>query len=137
MNVLYTTSAVSVGGRDGHVKNADGQIDMDLKTPGAKEGRVGTTPEDLFAAGYAACFNSALNHVMRLQRIRPEGDSVITVEISMGTTESGNFQLAATIKGHIPGMEESLVEALMEEAHQVCPYSRATRGNIDVVLQVI
>ena len=137
MEILYTTSATSVGGRDGHVKNADGQIDMDLKTPGAKDGRVGTTPEDLFAAGFSACFNSALNHVMRAKRIRPEGDTSVKIEVSLGKTETGDFRLAAKIEGHIPGMDTAQAQELMHEAHQVCPYSRATRGNIDVDLSVI
>ena len=137
MDTIYTTSAVSVGGRDGHVKNADGQIDLDLKTPGSPGDRKGTTPEDLFAAGYSACFNSALNHVMRIKRIKPSGDTTVKIDISLGKDPEGNFRLGARIEGHIPGVEPAQARELMEQAHTVCPYSRATKGNIDAELSIV
>lgn len=134
--VLYTTSATAVGGRDGHVRNADGQIDLDMKTPGAPGDRTGTTPEDLFAAGYAACFNGALNLAMRLKRVKPAGEPSVEVEIRLGKTDSGDFQLGARIEARIPGVEKALAHELMVDAHNICPYSRATRGNIKAELVV-
>ncbi len=135
MNTLYITSAKAVGGRDGHVKSADGQIDMNLKTPGAPGDNTGTTPEDLFAAGYAACFNGAFNLAARLKRIRT-GEVSITVEISLNKTDEGKFQLAAKITAHVPGVDEKTARELAEEAHGICPYSRATQGNMPVRIEV-
>ena len=135
MNTIYTTSATVVGGRDGHVKTADGHLDMDLKTPGAPGERTGTTPEDLFAAGYAACYNSALNHVARMKRIKT-GEVSVKVEISLGKDDDDNFQLAAKIAARVPGVDEKTARELADAAHTVCPYSRATRGNIPVDITV-
>lgn len=135
--VIYTTSATSIGGRNGHVKNADGQVDLDLKTPGLKDDRTGTTPEDLFAAGYSACFNGALGAAMRIKRVKIEGEPTVTIEISLGKDADGNFQLAARIEAHIPGVDEALGHALLQDAHNICPYSRATRGNIEVTLHLL
>ncbi|MDR0230591.1 MAG: organic hydroperoxide resistance protein [Dysgonamonadaceae bacterium] len=135
MNTLYTTSATAVGGRDGHVKSADGQIDINLKTPGAPGDNTGTTPEDLFAAGYAACFNGAFNLAARLKRIKT-GEVSVNVEISLNKTDDGKLQLAAKITAHVPDVDEKTARELIEDAHSICPYSRATQGNIPVQLEV-
>jgi len=137
MDVIYTTSATSIGGRNGHVKNKDGQIDLELKTPGLKDDRTGTTPEDLFAAGYAACFNGALGAAMRIKRVKVEGEPTVTVEISLGKNEDGSFQLAANIGAHIPGVDEALANELLKDAHNICPYSRATKGNVEAKLHLV
>jgi len=136
MNTLYTTSATAIGGREGHVKSADGQIDMNLKTPGAPGDNKGTTPEDLFASGYAACFNGAFNLAARLKRIRT-GEVSITVEISLNKTDEGKLQLAAKITAHVSGVDEKTARELAEDAHGICPYSRATQGNIPVQIEVV
>lgn len=135
MEKLYQTSAIAVGGRDGHVRSADGIIDMDLRTPAAMGGKGGaTTPEDLFAAGWAACFNGALNLAIRLNRIRPAGDVTVKVAVTLGKTEAGDFQLAGDIEATIPGVDQQTAGKLVEQAHTICPYSRATHGNIEVKL---
>ena len=131
MEKLYSTSAVSVGGRDGHVKSADGLIDMDLRTPGT--GGKGTTPEDLFACGWAACFNGALNLVLRTNRIRTE-EVEVKCTVTLGKTEAGDFQLAGEIEATIPGIEQDAAEKFVEKAHTICPYSRAIHGNVEVKL---
>lgn len=134
METLYTISATSVGGRDGHVKSETGRIDLDLKPPKEMGGPGGApNPEELFAAGYAACFNGALNAVIRGKRLRT-GELKVTVAVSIGKTPEGAYQLAAHITGQVPGVSLEEAKKLVEEAHQVCPYSRATRGNIEVQL---
>lgn len=132
MEKLYSTSAVAVGGRDGHVKSADGLIDIDLRTPGATNGR-GTTPEDLFACGWAACFNGALLLTLRTNRVRTEGVTV-KCTVTLGKTDAGDFQLAGEIEATIPGLELAEAQKFVEKAHTVCPYSRATRNNVEVKL---
>lgn len=135
MEILYTTSATSVGGRDGHVKSEDGLIDMDLKTPGAMGGPGGATnPEELFAAAYSACFNGALNLVIRMKKMRPAGEVSVKATVSLGKNPEGKFQVAAKIDANVPGVSPEEAKALVEEAHTVCPYSRAIHGNVDVEL---
>ena len=132
MEVLYTTSATAVGGRDGHVKSEDGIIDMDLKTPASMGGKGGATnPEELFASGYAACFNGALNLAARLKRVKT-GEVSVKVTISLGKNSEGKFQLAARIDANVPEVSAEVAKELAEEAHGICPYSRATMGNIEV-----
>ena len=131
MDKIYSTSAVSVGGRDGHVKSADGIIDLDLRTPGT--GGKGTTPEDLFACGWAACFNGALNLAIRLNRVKT-GEVSVKCTVTLGKTEAGNFQLAGEIEATVPGVDQETAQKLVEQAHTICPYSRATHGNIEVKL---
>jgi Ohr subfamily peroxiredoxin len=139
MQVLYTAVAtVSKGGRTGHVQSSDGAINLDLSMP--KElggpGGTGTNPEQLFAAGYAACFDSALNLVARTKRIKVEGTEV-TAHVTIGRDENGGFQLAAQLDVKVAGVSRQVAEELVAAAHQVCPYSKATRGNMDVTLNVI
>lgn len=130
-NVTYTTSATSEGGRGGHVRSADGVVDLELGKPGSTSNPK-ANPETLFAAGYSACFGGALAAVAGKQDIDASGAEV-TVEVNFGETDSG-FGLAVDIKASIPGVDAAKTAELVEAAHQVCPYSKATRGNIDVTV---
>jgi len=134
--VLYTAKATSTGdGRDGHVVSSDQRLDLDLALPPEMGGSGdGTNPEQLFAAGYAACFHSALRIVARRARVDP-GDSTVSAEVGIGP-EGEAFGLVVTLIISIPGLERERARELAEAAHQVCPYSRATRGNISVELRV-
>ena len=134
---LYTAEASATGGRDGHAASADGQLVVDLRPPVAMGGPGGgTNPEELFAAGYAACFQSALGVVARRRKISVDG-SVVTARVTIGTVRGGAFGLAVELAVHIPDADPSVVGELIEAAHQVCPYSNATRGNIAVTLTVV
>jgi Ohr subfamily peroxiredoxin len=135
MKPLYTAIATAHGGRDGTVESSEGTLALKLAMP--KElggpGGPGTNPEQLFAAGYAACFESALRFVARLQKL-PLTDARIRAEVTIGRTDDGGFGLKVALHGRLEGMGEAEALSLMNAAHQVCPYSRATRGNIDVSL---
>lgn len=135
--VLYTAEAVSSGdGRNGHVVSSDGKLDLDLAFPPELGGSgAGTNPEQLFAAGYAACFHSALRLVATREHVAL-GDSTVTAQVGLGP-EGEAFGLVVTLVIHVPGMEREKVREFAEEAHQVCPYSRATMGNISVELRVL
>ena len=137
MEALYTAVATSVGGRDGHIKSSDGVLDFDVKKPvsmGGKEDGF-TNPEQLFAAGYAACFNGALAHMALLRRIRPKAS--VTAKVSIGKNESGEgFMLAVEMEVNIPDVDQKTAEELAHEAHQFCPYSNAIRGNVEVKITV-
>ena len=135
--VLYTAHATSTGGREGTSKSSDGVLDLKLTTP--KEmggnGAVGTNPEQLFAAGYSACFIGAMKYVAMTQKITLPADTSIKSDVGIGPIPAGfGIQVAMTIT--IPGMERAAAEKIVEAAHKVCPYSNATRGNIDVTLTV-
>ena len=135
--ILYTAHATSTGGREGTSKSSDGVLDVKLTTP--KElggnGATGTNPEQLFAAGYSACFLGAMKHVAMMQKIALPAETSITADVGIGPIPAGfGIQVAMTIT--IPGMERAAAEALVQTAHGVCPYSNATRGNIDVTLTV-
>lgn len=131
-NRLYTAVATATGGRDGRAKSEDGMLDLAIVPPKALGGRdgAGTNPEQLFAAGYAACFGSAVGHVARLQKLQT-GPVVITAHVSIGPVGQG-FGLAVELVAQIPELPRDQAEALLQTAHQVCPYSNATRGNIVV-----
>jgi osmotically inducible protein OsmC len=137
VNVLYTAHARTVGGRDGRSTAAGGSPDLLLKPPvemGGPEGVDATNPEELFALGYGACFLSALSLVARGQKISAKA---FTIDSAVSLTEDdGKYDVAVTLTGTLPGIERDQAEALMHQAHEVCPYSRATRGNIDVELAV-
>lgn len=137
MQVLYTASAHATGdGRDGHVRTSDGTLDLDLAIPKEMGGAGGAAnPEQLFAAGYAACFHSALRLVARQSRADVTG-STVDAEVGIGPNGSGGFGLTVALVVGLPGVERSAAEELVAKAHQVCPYSNATRGNIDVTLTV-
>ena len=135
--VLYTAHATSTGGRSGTSQSSDGVLDLTLTTP--KElggnGAVGTNPEQLFAAGYSACFIGAMKHVAMVQKIALPADTSIKADVGIGPIPAGfGIQVAMTVT--IPGMERAAAEKLVQAAHVVCPYSNATRGNIDVTLTV-
>lgn len=134
--VLYTAKATSTGdGRNGHVVSSDQRLDLDLALPPEMGGSGnGTNPEQLFAAGYSACFHSALRLVARRARV-DAGDSTVSAEVGIGP-EGEAFGLVVTLIVSIPGLEREQARELAEAAHQVCPYSRATRGNISVELRV-
>lgn len=138
VHVLYTATASATGGRNGHTKSGDGLVDLDLSVPKAMggPGRPNTTtPEDLFAAGYAACFGSALEFVARQKKL-PVKTITVNSAVGIGTTPAGGFGLTVSLEVHLPEIDKQTAETLVQEAHQVCPYSNATRNNIDVQLTV-
>lgn len=136
MEALYTTEATAVGGRQGHVRSADGVIDLDLAFPKELGGPGGarSNPEQLFAACYAACFQGALGLVARGEGTDVD-DSTVTGRVGIGRDGSG-FGINVELVVSIPGVERSHAEALVTKAHEVCPYSKATRGNVEVTLTV-
>ncbi|SBV30566.1 peroxiredoxin, Ohr subfamily [Micromonospora krabiensis] len=137
VQVLYTASAQATGdGRDGHVSTSDGTLDLDLAVPKEMGGAGGAAnPEQLFAAGYAACFHSALRVVGRRAKADVTG-SVVEAQVGIGPNGTGGFGLTVTLVVDLPAVERAAAEELVAAAHQVCPYSNATRGNIDVALTV-
>ncbi|SDG13823.1 peroxiredoxin, Ohr subfamily [Onishia taeanensis] len=135
--VLYRAEATTTGGRDGTSKTSDGALSVSLSTP--KElggaGGNGTNPEQLFAAGYSACFIGAMKHVASQQKVKlPEATQVIG-QVGIGQIDAG-FGIEVTLNVSLPGMDQAAAQELVDAAHQVCPYSNATRGNIDVTLNV-
>ncbi|PKK35416.1 organic hydroperoxide resistance protein [Siphonobacter sp. SORGH_AS_0500] len=137
MEKLYTAQATATGGRNGQVKSSDGVLDLEVRVPKEMGGSGGaySNPEQLFAAGYAACFDSALNLIIRTGKVKT-GTTTVTAEVSIGKNDAGGFGLAVTLDVTIPGVDQATAEALVEKAHQVCPYSNATRNNVEVILQV-
>lgn len=137
MSILYTAVATATGGRSGHVESADGAVSLDLAIPRelGGSGKAGANPEELFAAGYAACFGSAAEHLAKRQKLET-GDITVTAHVGIGPNETGGFGLAVTLDVAIAGLDQTAAEKLVHGAHQVCPYSNATRGNIDVKLNV-
>ena len=139
-NVIYTARATVLGGRVGSAKSDDGQIDLRLDRPVEMGGKGnGTNPEQLFAAGYAACFIGALRVVAGKSHIRMPEAVAIDSEVSFGHLkgDAEGFGIAVAMRVHLPGIERATAEELVQRAHQVCPYSNATRGNIDIVLSVV
>ncbi len=139
VNVLYRTAARATGGRDGHPATLDGSLDVKLSTP--KElgggGGEGNNPEQLFAAGYAACFIGAMKFVGSQTGVKVPADTNVTAHVGIGPREAGGFGLEIALEVDLPGLDRAAAEKLVEEAHQVCPYSNATRNNIDVQLTVL
>jgi len=135
MNILYTAHATASGdGRNGHVRSSDGLVDTDVRSPVELGGSGGATnPEQLFAAGYAACYLNALLRVARRAKATVDGAEV-TADVDFGPGAEGTFQLGVTLRISIPGLDPEQAQALAEAAHKVCPYSNATRGNIPVEL---
>jgi osmotically inducible protein OsmC len=137
MQTIYTASATATGdGRNGHTRSSDGVLDLDLAVPKEMGGPGGplTNPEQLFATGYAACFHSAIKAAARMQKTTLT-DTAVTVDISLGRPDAqGPPRLSVTIEAEIPGVAEAVARELLETAHQICPYSNATRGNVDVTL---
>lgn len=134
---LYTATATAVGARAGHVKSSDGLIDVDLKRPVEMGGPGGATnPEQLFAAGYSACFQSALGLVAKRSDVNVD-ESTVTGSVTLGTADGGALVLAVVLEVHIPGIDLEKAQELTDGAHQVCPYSNATRGNIKVTVTAV
>ena len=136
IEVLYTAEATaSGGGRDGHVKSADDRIDLDTRPPKAAGGSgEGTNPEQLFAAGYATCFLGALLLVARTEGVKIDSATGVTAQVGFGKDGDNGYGINAHLIGYLPGLSQDDADELMAKAHQVCPYSKATRGNIDVAL---
>jgi len=132
--VVYTAKAHTTGGRDGASRSSDGRLDVKLSMPGAPGN--GTNPEELFAAGWSACFLSAIKVVALRTKVAVPADAAIDAEVDLGTSH-GAYGLAARLNVSLPGMDRAAAQSLVNAAHQVCPYSIATRGNIDVALNVI
>jgi osmotically inducible protein OsmC len=136
MAAIYTAIATASGdGRNGHAQSSDGILDVDLATPKEMGGAGGATnPEQLFAAGYAACFHSALKAVARERKLTL-ADTAVTAEVGIGPNDAGGFGLEVALHVEIGGLEQATADELVEAAHQLCPYSNATRGNIPVTLE--
>lgn len=134
MSVLYTTTVRAEGGRDGSIASSDGLLQMRLALPKSLGGKEdATNPEQLFAAGYAACFENAMLYIARQQGQQLQGTAVDGT-VTLSSTPEGPFKLGVTLAIEVGGLSQADAEALVEEAHKVCPYSNATRGNIDVQL---
>ena len=138
MDALYTATATATGdGRNGHTASDDGHLDLDVRIPKEMGGPGGASnPEQLFAAGYAACFHSALKVVAAGEKADLTG-SEVSASVSIGTLPSGGFGLAVELDVHAPQLDDDTALALAGKAHEVCPYSNATRGNVDVRLSVV
>ena len=139
VDVKYRTTASATGGRDGRAATEDGSLDVKLSTP--KElggaGGEGNNPEQLFAAGYAACFIGALKAAGAQEKVKIPADTSITANVGIGPRSEGGFGLDVALRISLPGMDKAQAEAIVDKAHHICPYSNATRGNVDVRLTVV
>jgi Ohr subfamily peroxiredoxin len=137
MSHVYTAEALATGdGRNGHGRTSDGRVDVDLATPKELGGTgEGTNPEQLFAVGYAACFHSALRVVARAEKADVT-DSAVGARVSLDSDAEGRFGIAVDLEITLPAVDKATAQELAEKAHQVCPYSNATRGNVDVTLTI-
>jgi osmotically inducible protein OsmC len=136
--ILYEAEVTATGGRDGKASSTDGLLDVSLSVPKSLggPGGAGTNPEQLFAAGYAACFLGAVKLVARTRKITPSSEPTVTAKVGMGPVAVG-YALTVELMVALPGLEKSLAEDVVAGAHERCPYSNATRGNIDVKLTVV
>jgi len=132
--VLYTAKTHTTGGRDGASRTSDGHLDVKLQTPGTPG--TGTNPEQLFAAGWSACFMSAIGLAAGKKKVALPADRAIDAEVDLGTNEGG-FLLRARLNVSLPGVDRAVAQELVEAAHQTCPYSKATRGNIEVTINLV
>lgn len=136
VDVKYSTHATATGGRDGHARSDDGKIDVALSTP--KElggaGGAGSNPEQLFAAGYSACFIGALKVAGQQLKVKVPDDVSVSAQVGIGPRSEGGFGITADLTVSLPGVERDTAQRLVDAAHQICPYSNATRGNVDVGL---
>ena len=133
-NLLYTAKTHTTGGRDGHARSSDGRLDVQLSRPGGPD--AGTNPEQLFAAGWSACFIGAMGHVARQQKLVLPADLSVDAEVDLGTNDGG-YLLRARLGISLPGLDREVARALVDAAHQNCPYSKLSRGNIDVEINLI
>ena len=131
--VLYTAKTHTTGGRDGAARSSDGRLDVKLSSPGASGG--GTNPEQLFAAGWSACFIGAMRRAAGQLKVALPADVAVDAEVDLGSVGEG-FALQARLNVSLPGLERDVARAVVDEAHQICPYSKATRANIDVTINV-
>lgn len=138
MKVLYKASATSTGGRDGRAVSSDNALDVALAAPRelGGTGAAGTNPEQLFAAGYSACFLSAMKFVAGQKKQALPADTQVTAEVGIGPNDNGGFALDIDLRVSLPGLAADAAKELVDAAHQVCPYSNATRNNVDVRLQI-
>ncbi len=138
MSTLYSTNVTAIGGRSGTVRSEDGLLDLPLALPTTMGGKGGATnPEQLFAAGYAACFENAVIHVTRNKATRvKDNDIVVVAEVGLSPNGSGGFVLTVALDVTITGVDQATAEEIVETAHATCPYSNAVRGNIDVAITV-
>ena len=138
VNVIYKTSATATGGRDGAARSDDGSVDVKLVVP--KEmggpGGEGANPEKLFAAGYSACFLGAMKAVSGKVGVKVPSDATVTAEVGFGPREEGGYGITADLTVNLPGVDKAEAQKLVEAAHEVCPYSNATRNNVDVGLHL-
>lgn len=130
--VVYTAHTHVTGGRAGAGKSSDGEIDVKLSSPGS--GKPGTNPEQLFGIGYSACFIGALQFAAAARSVKLPEDTSVDAEVALGKISTGEYQLAVKLNVNLPGLDEDLKRELVETAHQTCPYSRMTRGNVVVEL---
>ena len=138
VDVKYRTTATATGGRDGTARTEDGSFEVKLATPkdlgGA--GGVGNNPEQLFAAGYSACFLGAMKAIAPAQKLHVPAQTTVTATIGIGPRSEGGFGITADLRITLPGLARADAERLVAAAHEICPYSNATRGNVDVVLTI-
>jgi Ohr subfamily peroxiredoxin len=132
--LLYTAKTHTTGGRDGASRSSDGQLEVKLSSPGTSV--PGTNPEQLFAAGWSACFEGAMGLAAKKMQVKLPADLAIDAEVDLGTNDGG-YLLAARLNISLPGLEREAAQAIIDLAHQTCPYSKATRGNIDVTLNLV
>lgn len=132
MAAIYTAHATTIAGREGHTKTDDGKLDLDLSPPGGTG--KGTNPEQLFAAGYSACFGSAVAAVAKKEGASPS-EVKVTADVTLNKSDDG-FSLSVVLNVSLPGVEATKAQDIVEKAHQMCPYSKATRGNIEVELKL-
>lgn len=132
--VLYTAKTHTTGGRDGASRSSDGRLDVMLASPGST--RIGTNPEQMFAAGWSACFMGAMGIAAGKMKVAFPADASIDAEVDLGVTEGAYF-LQARLNVSMPGLEREVAQAIVDAAHQTCPYSKATRGNINVTINLI
>ena len=132
--VLYTAQTHTTGGRDGAARSSDGRLDVKLSSPGTSG--TGTNPEQLFAAGWSACFLGAMGVAAGQMKVALPGDRAVDAEIDLGMTDGG-YLLRARLNVSLPGVDREVAQAIVDTAHQICPYSKATRGNIDVTIQLV
>ena len=134
---IYTAIATATGGRNGHVVSSDKVLDLEVRMPKELGGSGGaySKPEQLFAAGYSACFDSALNHVIKNEKATT-GTTAVRAHVGIGSNNAGGFALVVNLEANVPDVDQETANALVEKAHQVCPYSNATRGNVEVALTI-
>jgi osmotically inducible protein OsmC len=139
MTILYTATATSTGGRDGRAVSSDAQLDVKLSAPKSLggTGAEGTNPEQLFAAGYSACFLSAMKFVAGQEKKTLPADTTVTADVGVGPNDKGGFALDVELRASLPGFDAAQAQTLVDAAHHVCPYSNATRGNVDVRLKLV